>query len=784
MKSFNHERSEEAPDNFRQQIIQYCFKKAKNGFFYGSLDDALSLTDPSLRKMDVKEQRRILLSRITNLVHLGQENDKKRWEKRNEASGEIVKISCLLKVLKSITEINSTVRNVDSEEKKLPEVPWIFFVTKENPQFEEYCLISDTFYKYLSAKKGDTTRSVLFELYLLLEKVKNKKWDELNDAIKHRAKSVCVDIENKVLRNDEKIIRYAEVAIKHLPRYLRVTPKECLSEIKAYLYQPQVVVRLDFDNNLECSKSIPTICIDASNISKNNPGNNLVFKIGNLPNRAYKIIVRLLIAALILVLGIGGVVTAAWFVKTYVDDRQEYQPQPNNQLLERNENLLPESGNIEINHKNTNENTGASVGNDKEVNHSSDQLPSSPRIQDVSNFSPGTTQVFAGFEMVWIPAGTYETRISNNRSSSDHIENPPNESITISNGFWLGKYEVTQSEWKSVMGTEPWQGKDTVNSNASSPAVYIRWNDVQVFVNNLSSTSDFSFRLPSEEEWEYAYRAGTSSRFYWGNEWKNEESWNSFTSGGRAHSVGDGKKANAWGLYDMAGNVWEWCQDCYQEEELSIANSGEKSIESGCSFRIIRGGSWYSLEAGHFEASAHHMEVPEFLRPDLGFRLAMDNDSISRSTYTQMNTEDSNSSISPVVESRIIENKPSIRSDSVPIQEEKPSRKGITHTPSKLREKECVNGKMQDAFSFYVVAVAEPTSGKIPLLIRFTGVIQSGNPPFNYHWDFRDGETSNDLSPVHTFRKVGVFNVTLTVTDAEGNSVCDSIAVMGQENPK
>ena len=166
----------------------------------------------------------------------------------------------------------------------------------------------------------------------------------------------------------------------------------------------------------------------------------------------------------------------------------------------------------------------------------------------------------------------------------------PVHEVEISAGFWLGKYVVTQEQWEAVMGTTPWRDEDNadrelVQSNPSHPAVYISWNDAQELIQRLNSAAgEEVYRLPTEAEWEYACRAGTSTLWSFGNEegafstlWQYDKdkvsfphyTWYRDNTLGRnekyAHAVGQ-HRPNAWGLHDMHGNVWEWVQDWYDPD--------------------------------------------------------------------------------------------------------------------------------------------------------------------------------------------------------------------------
>lgn len=200
--------------------------------------------------------------------------------------------------------------------------------------------------------------------------------------------------------------------------------------------------------------------------------------------------------------------------------------------------------------------------------------------------------------MRWIPAGTFMMGRNPGEAGSSPVEDP-RHSVALSSGFWLGIYEVTKAQWEAVMRSEPWSGKLDVLDDADSPAVYISWNDAQDFITALNSQTGLSFRLPTEAEWEYACRAGTTTRFFWGDDpsltaisscawWKSNAA---DASAAYAHVAGQ-RQPNAWGLYDMSGNAVEWCEDRYGPYSAGSVTDPTGPL-AGTS-RILRGGSFYT----------------------------------------------------------------------------------------------------------------------------------------------------------------------------------------------
>jgi len=195
-------------------------------------------------------------------------------------------------------------------------------------------------------------------------------------------------------------------------------------------------------------------------------------------------------------------------------------------------------------------------------------------------------------------------------ANSDQADEKPVHRVRITRGFEIGKYEVTQAQWEAVMGSNPshFKGVDLPIENVS-------WNDVQNFLLRLNEkSSNYQYRLPSEAEWEYACRAGTTGE-YAGN--IDSLAWYKSNSGNTTHAVGQ-KSANAWGLYDMHGNVWEWCQDwygAYASEEVA----DPKGANTGTT-RVLRGGSWARPPASLHSARRSGFS-PDTRNNSLGFRL-------------------------------------------------------------------------------------------------------------------------------------------------------------------
>ncbi|OQC03720.1 MAG: Serine/threonine-protein kinase pkn1 [Candidatus Hydrogenedentes bacterium ADurb.Bin101] len=230
-------------------------------------------------------------------------------------------------------------------------------------------------------------------------------------------------------------------------------------------------------------------------------------------------------------------------------------------------------------------------------------------------------------EMICIPAGTFMMGRYPGEVGS-YSDEDPQHAVTVP-GFWLGKYEVTKAQWTAVMGTTPWSGQSNVLNDPDSPAVYVSWNNAQAFITALNTHTGQAFRLPSEAEWEYACRAGTTTRFYWGDDPSytviNDYAW----WDGNADNVGEDyahvvglKLPNGFGLFDMSGNVWEWCEDDWHSNYTGAPVDGSAWVSTPRgSSRVGRGGYWNSYgsdcrSAGRF--SNYPSDVSSFV----GFRLS------------------------------------------------------------------------------------------------------------------------------------------------------------------
>ena len=218
-------------------------------------------------------------------------------------------------------------------------------------------------------------------------------------------------------------------------------------------------------------------------------------------------------------------------------------------------------------------------------------------------------------EMVKVEAGSF------NMGATPEMENPydsekPVHRVTLTNNYYIGKYEVAQALWQAVMGSNPSGFKGD-----NLPVEEVSWNECQDFISKLNAMTGKRFRLPTEAEWEYAARDGNKSRGYQysGSNTLGDVAWYSGNSSSRTHAVGT-KQPNELGIYDMAGNVWEWCQDWYGSYSSSPQTNPTGAVNE--LYPVYRGGSWNS-SARDCRTSYRDYFTPVFRNIDLGLRLVL-----------------------------------------------------------------------------------------------------------------------------------------------------------------
>ena len=255
---------------------------------------------------------------------------------------------------------------------------------------------------------------------------------------------------------------------------------------------------------------------------------------------------------------------------------------------------------------------------------------------------PKTVTNTIGMVLIELPAGTFT--MGSPAGEKGHQPDQEQVAVTLTKSFWLGKTEVTQGQWQAVMSTEPWKGQQLVQADKDCPVTHVSFFDAVEFCETLTDIerkagklkANEEYRLPTEAQWEYACRAGTTTAFSFGDESKlNSHAWwggldLEAASKGKieagpgnaareqyAHKVGL-KKPNPWGLYDMHGNVLEWCSDWYGEK---LSGGTDPVGPEGGSGRVLRGGGWRN-DPDDCRSAIRYYDDPSDRLNYLGFRVA------------------------------------------------------------------------------------------------------------------------------------------------------------------
>ena len=235
-----------------------------------------------------------------------------------------------------------------------------------------------------------------------------------------------------------------------------------------------------------------------------------------------------------------------------------------------------------------------------------------------ANYTPNVKTFYANgvsFEMVEVRGGTFRMGATSEQGSDADSDEKPVHSVTL-NSYYIGKTEVTQALWKAVMGSNPCHFRGD-----NRPVECVSWNDCQEFIRKLNALTGQNFRLPTEAEWEFACRGGNNSRGYKysGSNNLGSVAWYNGNSGNKTHPVGT-KAPNELGIYDMSGNVWEWCADWYGD--YSSGAQTNPTGPYGGSSRVDRGGSW-CFSVGYCRSSHRDYFNPTIRNINLGLRLAL-----------------------------------------------------------------------------------------------------------------------------------------------------------------
>ena len=240
-----------------------------------------------------------------------------------------------------------------------------------------------------------------------------------------------------------------------------------------------------------------------------------------------------------------------------------------------------------------------------------------PETTNTTTFSSSQTITANGvsFKMICVDGGTFTMGATSEQGSEADVDEKPAHQVTLSS-FYIGETEVTQALWQAVMGSNPSNFK-----GANRPVETVSWEDCQTFISKLNSITEKTFRFPTEAEWEYAARGGNKSQGckYSGSNTLEDVAWYWDNSGEETRDV-KSKSPNELGLYDMSGNVWEWCQD-WKGSYQSSSQTNPTGPSSG-SNRVIRGGGWFN-DAEYCRVSVRGNDTPGDRFLNLGLRLAM-----------------------------------------------------------------------------------------------------------------------------------------------------------------
>ena len=217
------------------------------------------------------------------------------------------------------------------------------------------------------------------------------------------------------------------------------------------------------------------------------------------------------------------------------------------------------------------------------------------------------------FKMIAVEGGTFQMGSPESDDEAGDDEKPQHE-VTLSN-YYIGETEVTQELWEAVMGSNPSEFK-----GPKLPVENVSWDDCQAFIGKLNAQTGKTFRLPTEAEWEYAARGGKKSKGYTysGSNTIGNVAWYSDNSGETTHEVGT-KQANELGIYDMSGNVWEWCQDWYGKTYYEKSSTTDPQGPTSGTCRVLRGGAWFN-SAQYFRVAYRSYNFPDL---DLNFGLRL-----------------------------------------------------------------------------------------------------------------------------------------------------------------
>ena len=232
-------------------------------------------------------------------------------------------------------------------------------------------------------------------------------------------------------------------------------------------------------------------------------------------------------------------------------------------------------------------------------------------------------------EMVFVEGGTFGMGCSDEQENDCEDNEKPAHQVTV-NSFYIGKFEVTQIQWETIMGTTVHQQRDKFNTNwpvrgvgDDYPMYYVSWYEIMDFISRLNAATGKQYRLPTEAEWEFAARGGNNNNGYKysGSNTINDVAFYDMNSGKATHKVGS-KSPNELGIYDMSGNVWEWCSNWYGKSYYSNSPEIDPQGPSIGMHRIIRGGGWDN-NSSSCRSVFRSSNSPDSRGSGIGFRLAI-----------------------------------------------------------------------------------------------------------------------------------------------------------------
>ncbi len=249
----------------------------------------------------------------------------------------------------------------------------------------------------------------------------------------------------------------------------------------------------------------------------------------------------------------------------------------------------------------------------KKIEEEKKRLAEDQAKEKLKSLPSSIQRLLASF--VYVKGGSFTMGCTSEQDNCDDDEKPSHK-VTLSS-FNMGKYEVNQSQWQAVMGSHP----SSFKGCGECPVEQVSWNDIQEFIRKLQKLTGKRFRLPTEGEWEFAARGGTRSQGYKyaGSNSLGSVAWYEENSNDNTHPVGQ-KLPNELGLYDMTGNVWEWCNDLRGDYDKS-PSTNPKGPSSGA-IRVLRGGSFISSATNCRVAIRNH-DVPSYRYNFMGFRVAL-----------------------------------------------------------------------------------------------------------------------------------------------------------------